>query len=338
MPSIHCGLCQKFIAADDVVHLCSVENHGFHSACIKSRLNITSMAELPSNQSVSCFACHKRSASTSSLPSSVTPSECAPPSLSNQIASLASVVASISTKLEKLDKLDHVVNDVAAIKEQMTGMDDLRDDGRGCLEKLNSVSTRLDSMESSTTTLSQRVEELEKRPPARASSPDQRLQNRVRQLECERHASDIVISGLPESSAGDRTLVQSLCELLGVPVDDEKIKQLRRMRPSGNTTAPRSLFITFGSSDLRNAIIAAKRLKGPINAKQVHAAFPETQRVNVNEFLPAELHILYMRAKTVAKEKRYRYVWIRDGCVYVRKASDCQAIRITDADQLDSLP
>ncbi|XP_046478614.1 uncharacterized protein [Neodiprion pinetum] len=258
---------------------------------------------------------------------------------------IASTVKVIPKLSEKLKKIENVFGDIASIEEQVTGLDELHSDVCDCLARLHSVSNRLDNIEGTTAslsesvdTLSRRVDEIEQRPSPTGVPPlDTRALDRIRQLQCALHASDLIITGLPEGHVNDHDQIISFCTVLDVAIDRTQILEVRRMRSTETTNNPQSLFLSVCSPSLRNSIFTAKRSNGPLNAKHVHPTYSSSSPNYVNEFLPAKVRSLLMMAKQVAREKQYRHVWTCGGSVNIEKTQNTPIIRITHTDQLDSL-
>ncbi|XP_046587851.1 uncharacterized protein LOC124293002 [Neodiprion lecontei] len=176
------------------------------------------------------------------------------PALSNQIAVFSNLITSLTNKLvgiestikvipklsEKLDKIENVFGDIASIKEQVSDFDEFHSDVRDCLVRLHSVSNRLDNIEGTTAslsesvdTLSRRAGEIEQRPSPTGVPPlDTRALDRVTQLECALHASDLIITGLPEGHVNDHDQT-----VLDVAIDRTQILEVRRMRSTKTTEA-----------------------------------------------------------------------------------------------------
>ncbi|KAK0073926.1 hypothetical protein PV325_009003, partial [Microctonus aethiopoides] len=58
-------------------------------------------------------------------------------------------------------------------------------------------------------------------------------------------------------------------------------------------------------------------------------------KIYVNEFLSSSTHDLYLKARDKAKHHKWKYVWIVDGRIYVRKDDDIDKINIRSYDDLD---
>ena len=57
--------------------------------------------------------------------------------------------------------------------------------------------------------------------------------------------------------------------------------------------------------------------------------------ININEFLPPELHRLRLQARTEAKKKGF-ITYVRSGRIYIKKKREEQATIITSAEELNN--
>ena len=61
------------------------------------------------------------------------------------------------------------------------------------------------------------------------------------------------------------------------------------------------------------------------------------RNVYVNELLPKELYELLKLTKRVAKDRSYKYVWVRGGCINVRHSDGKPVIQVNSKADLDRL-
>lgn len=89
----------------------------------------------------------------------------------------------------------------------------------------------------------------------------------------------------------------------------------------------------------RDTVVAAvirfnrskKRTEDKLNA--VYLGFPNNKRpVYVSEHLTLANKKLHAATRATAKEKGYKYVWIRNGRIFIRKNNECPSMVIRRED------
>ncbi|KAK0157017.1 hypothetical protein PV327_011457, partial [Microctonus hyperodae] len=119
-------------------------------------------------------------------------------------------------------------------------------------------------------------------------------------------------------------------------LDVHCVSSKNNQRSTGvSTSSPKSrssLIVKFKSNLIAKHIINKKRRKGLLKIKDVFNI--DTQgNVYVNEFLTSSTHSLYRKTKELAKACKWKYVWIMDGHIYIRKNDGSDNINIfSDAD------
>lgn len=84
---------------------------------------------------------------------------------------------------------------------------------------------------------------------------------------------------------------------------------------------------------IRNQWIDCKRNKKELHANEINSAFPSTV-VHINERLPSDLRYLLREARSTAKKLNFKYVWIRNGLVLMRKSDTSEPIKIKSRNEL----
>lgn len=170
------------------------------------------------------------------------------------------------------------------------------------------------------------------------------LKSRLRSLEKASRNCNIEIQSAPENKQENLLqLMNNLCEQLACTLSDNDICSIRRVAKLNTATdRPRNILVTLSSQRHRdNLITAFKEYKkahrtDPLNS--IHLGIPGDQRnIYVVEHLPIETKELHAAARKVAKERSYKYVWVKYGRVYVRKQDDSTPIHILDHSCLKKL-
>ncbi|CAG9134056.1 unnamed protein product [Plutella xylostella] len=155
---------------------------------------------------------------------------------------------------------------------------------------------------------------------------------------------NIEIHEVPESKSENLlTILQNLCKVIDTPLNEADVKAYRRVaKLNPASDRPRNIVVTLASPRQRDTIISAmlRYNKQHTNDKlnSTHIGLTGTaRRIYVSEHLSAETKQLHAAARKTAKELNYRYVWVRFGRIYLRKADDSDAILVRNLDTLANL-
>lgn len=207
---------------------------------------------------------------------------------------------------------------------------------------INSQNTRLDKLESA-------VEMLEAKYSAPESSTITHLEETVAQLKLEIEERDqdmlmcdVEIAGYPEDGASPTHAVLTVAKLLAVEVQERDIVSTLRMGappPTGEAadggsvavhspsldaaaarpSRPRPIAVRLARRDLRDALLAAARVRRRLAAPQTADDEPSVSFVYVNERLTRRNRQLFQKTRETAKRLAWKYVWTRDGKIFTRR-------------------
>lgn len=102
---------------------------------------------------------------------------------------------------------------------------------------------------------------------------------------------------------------------------------------------PKPIIVKLLHKKRRDDILAAaktKRLESDHSAPGLKIE-NLSNRLFINEHLTSLTKSLLKSAKDAAKAKNYKYVWVREGCVYVRKDDHSRISRIFSADDVKKM-
>ncbi|KOB69075.1 Uncharacterized protein OBRU01_17414 [Operophtera brumata] len=165
--------------------------------------------------------------------------------------------------------------------------------------------------------------------------------DRLAQMEQHSRGTNIEIQCVPEQSSENLILVvQQLAKSVSFELQDSDIHLCTRtakMDPS--SLRPRSIIVKLNSPRTRDGFLAATlnfNKKNPTKKlNSNHLGISGTSiPVFVGEHLSPRNKELHRAARLKAKEKDYKYVWVRGGRIFVRKTERDQATVIKDFNQL----
>ncbi|XP_048003921.1 uncharacterized protein LOC125240119 [Leguminivora glycinivorella] len=197
------------------------------------------------------------------------------------------------------------------------------------------MSSRMDSCDSRIDNLCARIEALE----TKTASPsglsgngtDASLLETIAQLKTDLNDrdqdllhNDLEISCVPEQ-AGENTIhiVSTLGQKLGVTLSEHDIVDATRvgrapLLEEGVPARPRLLVVRLARRAVRDRLLQAARVRRGATTEGTGLPGPGS-RFYVNERLTAFNRRLFQRARQLKEQHGWRYVWTRDGRIYLRQ-------------------
>ncbi|XP_024875950.1 uncharacterized protein LOC112457257 [Temnothorax curvispinosus] len=165
----------------------------------------------------------------------------------------------------------------------------------------------------------------------------------ARSTQATQSGSELIVSGLPSTlSATPSEIAKNVFATLDVPNLSCHIVNTRLVKREPSSTVPTvsspssSVIISLASSVVRDAVLSSKRSKGAIRQSDVCGGSSH-RNVYVNELLPKSTFNLMQQVKRIAKDKSYKYVWVRDGQIHVRRTDGEPVININSDTDLAKL-
>lgn len=170
------------------------------------------------------------------------------------------------------------------------------------------------------------------------------LHGRISSIEKMSRSCNVEIQAVPESrNENVLSLLKNLCEKLKVTLDDSSIHSCRRVaKMNTSSDRPRNILVTLSSPRLRDSLLSAAHRYNKANSNDTlssrHLGIPgESRRIYLVEHLSPECKSIHAAARKTAKDKNYKYVWVKYGRVYVRKDDESGCIYIKNLDSLNKL-
>lgn len=202
----------------------------------------------------------------------------------------------------------------------------------GVREAISSLTDTIRAQNTRIQQLEAKVLELESKPPQSVLT----LQNTIGQLTCKIHeqeqaslSNDVEISGCPESvNENPVHIVMMVASKIGVTLDERDIVSVERAGPKlvgDKDQIPnrgRALVVRLTRRGARDAILRAARVRRGLNTDGLQLPGPAAATpvpIYVNERLTRHGRLIFQRARFLARELKYKYVWTREGKIYVRQ-------------------
>ncbi|KAJ2943249.1 hypothetical protein O0L34_g12054 [Tuta absoluta] len=158
-------------------------------------------------------------------------------------------------------------------------------------------------------------------------------------LEQEHIRNELEIIGIPEENSENLGhIVMMACSKIGVELKEDEIDDIFRAGPKqrklNEINRSRPVVVRLVRLSKRDAVLKAARARRNIAAKDVVEGAPGN--IFFNERLTKENRILFREARLRSSAHNFRYCWTQKGNIFVRRSDGRPAIRITNAEDLDT--
>ncbi|CAH2095545.1 unnamed protein product [Euphydryas editha] len=149
---------------------------------------------------------------------------------------------------------------------------------------------------------------------------------------------NIEVVGLPETSNESPVeLIMKIANHAGVQLQPDQIQSAHRVQPMRKVEGrPKAIVATLQSRMLKDKIIAGLRKSRGISTRNLNLGGPD-RKFFVNEHLTPENKQLFNAVKIRAKERSYKFTWIRNCNIFLRKNEESPVITITTEKDLQKI-
>lgn len=170
------------------------------------------------------------------------------------------------------------------------------------------------------------------------------LSDRIRTMEQYMRESNIEINGIPEHKNEILpNVIEQLAKVVENPLDEQDIIFCKRVaKINRESKSPRAVVVKLRSSLRRDALLAATtrfNKKNPQDKLHSHhlGMGGDKSPVFLNEHLSPESKSLHAETRKMAKLHGYKYTWVRNGHIYIRKDETCTHVHIRNFEVLKSV-
>lgn len=178
----------------------------------------------------------------------------------------------------------------------------------------------------------------------RASVSD--LQSRLSQLELQSRACNVEVQCVPEFK--NENLVAMIDQVASVIKCDINSKDVitctRVMKLNKDSPRPRSVLVKFSSPRARDTFLAASiefNKKAKTNSDKLNTSHlgigGDMKPVYICEHLTPAVKALHAEARLCSKKLGYRFVWVKNGRIFMRKSDKSDYIYIKNSEVLKGL-
>lgn len=173
----------------------------------------------------------------------------------------------------------------------------------------------------------------------------QNLTKRVNNTEQYARANNVEVQCVPESKSENVVdTVLNIGKVIKSKIKDADISHCTRIAKKDSTSKrPRSILVKFNTPRLRDEFLAASikfnrsQPQDRLSTGHLGATADKAQPIYVVEHLSADNKSLHAAARARAKDLGYRFVWVRNGRIFVKKSEDSDCIFVDNLEKLKEL-
>lgn len=171
------------------------------------------------------------------------------------------------------------------------------------------------------------------------------LKKRINQIEQHARSSNVEIQCVPERKNENLlSIITTLGKAVDCPTAGQNVSHCSRIAKfDSNSSRPRSIVVQFSNPRFRDELLAAtikfnKLRNGQEKLNVSHLGINDLKDpIYVTEHLSPANKDLHAAARQVKKAKKYQYLWVRNGKIFMRKNETSNYILIKDKQTLDKL-
>lgn len=167
------------------------------------------------------------------------------------------------------------------------------------------------------------------------------LNSHILDIEQRERDCNLEIQCVPEYKTENLlSIFSKICNTVSVPISQSDVKNITRVaKINSDSRRPRNIVVRLPSTRERDNILAAinafnkKNREDKLNT--LHLGITgDKQPIYITEHLSPSNKKLHAASRIFVKENGYRFVWIRNGRIYIRKDVNTNAILVKNLDSL----
>lgn len=250
----------------------------------------------------------------------------AAPASGHETISLETIYREIRDIKLKLNDLPSLIEDIKSIKEEIR---DLKSSCEFNSAKVDEFSGRLSEFECRLKDVNTAHHSIES---FRGDIVDARLE--INALEQRSRLNNIEIKGVPQKKGEDLfAILRRIGDSVDHKITNSQINYISRV-PSSSKEKP--IIVNFLNRYVKEDFVAAARAVKNLNADAIGFQ-GSSQSIFLNDHLNAESKKLLNKVKVLAKEKNYKFVWVKFGKIHVRKNDSSNVFIINNEKNLNKI-
>ncbi|XP_013198341.2 uncharacterized protein LOC106141233 [Amyelois transitella] len=220
--------------------------------------------------------------------------------------------------------LKTLVDDVKSIKSEIADLKTSVEMAHNSISDFTAVVSTLDARVSNVEKIANRIPNLQ----AEVSRLKQEMEERDQWA----RANNVEIRGIPLKRGENLyEIAQKIGDMSNFPIRKEDINYIARI-PTRVPNAEKPIIIAFNSRYTKEDLVASARRRKELMLTDL--GFSATGQFYVNDHLTQKNKALLSKARALAREKDFRYIWVKHSKVMARKSDTSQIFIIKNEKDL----
>ena len=150
--------------------------------------------------------------------------------------------------------------------------------------------------------------------------------------------NNLLIYGIPRcENENTDVIIQEITKHLGVNIQPgEIISTYRKALKNNPSGIPAPIIIKFNNNKIKSEIMTARRKKN-LNTEILKIQNITKRPIYINEQLTQLKQNIYKNARELKKSHNCKYVWTKNGDIFIRKTDNSQIIKIKSITQINDI-
>lgn len=161
------------------------------------------------------------------------------------------------------------------------------------------------------------------------------LEDKIEIMEMQARQTNVEIGNVPEKKGENLVaLLLNIGAIIKFPVNAHDILAVHRIPHADPKNAyPKNIIVKFSSRILRDNFLAANRAAKGLTTDQLEMGGTK-RRIFINEHLTLKKKMLFREARIAAQKHRFKYVWPKNGNIFVRHSEGAPAFILHSVDDI----
>ncbi|KAF6217213.1 hypothetical protein GE061_001567 [Apolygus lucorum] len=204
-------------------------------------------------------------------------------------------------------------------------------------DNMNENNNKLDTLGASLSSLGAKVDEIFDR----QKGFDKRiceLHELINDIDQQARENVLEISGFPASENDNIfEIIRKISNAVEFPIAENMISDCYRIKPRNASSLPGLIIVHFVRKIDKRAFFAAAWKKKTLSTRDVGFLLGEATRIYVNNSLTQHNRKLLNSCKEFKKNRNFKFLWNRNGRIFLKKDEASAAIHVKSADALRSI-
>lgn len=240
-------------------------------------------------------------------------------------------------KSELISYTTEVKNEISALRQEQTTIkqtvSDLSQEVSSVKDSMQYHSDQYDDLKKQVDSLSTQVNNMNK-----SGSSITLLESKIDTLEQQARQCNIEITNLTERKGENLTaLLETSGNTINCTIHKNDIVSVHRVPHSRpDNKKPKNVIVKFTTRTLRDNVMSAHRLNKSLTTGQLGISGVD-EKVFINEHLTLKNKQLFRQVREIAKKHDYKYTWIKNATILVRKSDSSPIFAIRGEKDLEKI-